>query len=170
MEITRITGCISAALATGVFNLTANATPWGMARNAEIGMTDGMISICIPSAEKNDVAIASLSVTESELNNGERHTPWDVEMKPGGPFISLPTGGCLNYGAELAGYTVNTPASELQAGVTYSVRLNRFVRNPRRTDVLFYTAVFCSVQRGSDWQYLPYVFEESGSVVKPQCQ
>lgn len=106
MEITRITGCISAALATGVFNLTANATPWGMARNAEIGMTDGMISICIPSAEKNDVAIASLWVTESELNNSERHTRWDVEMKPGGPFISLPPGGCLNYGAELAGYTV----------------------------------------------------------------
>lgn len=150
--------------------VSAQATPWGMAKHAEIKTVDGQALVCVPSAEKNDVAIESLWVTESELNNGKKHTQWDVEMKPGGPFISLPPGGCLNYGAELAGYTVNTPASELQAGVTYSVRLNRFVRNPRRTDVLFYTAVFCPVQRSGDWQYLPYVFEESGSVVKPQCQ
>lgn len=150
--------------------VSAQATPWGMAKHVEIKTVDGQALVCIPSTEKNDVAIESLWVTENEPNNGERHTQWDVEMNAGGPFISLPPGGCLNYGAELAGYTVNTPASKLQAGVNYSVRLNRFVRNPRRTDVLFYTAVFCPVQRGNDWQYLPYVFEESGSVVKPQCQ
>ncbi|MEL7937113.1 hypothetical protein [Pseudomonas delhiensis] len=156
-------------IALGGYGVAAQATPWGMAKDADIKTVDGVVSICIPATEKSDIAIVSLWVTENELNNGARHTQWDVEMKPGGPFLSLPPGGCLKYGAELAGYQVNIPARKLEADVTYNIRLNRLVRNPRRTDVLFYTAVFCPAMRDGQLAYFQYRYDENDRSVKPNC-
>jgi len=156
-------------IALGGYGAAAQATPWGMARDADIKTVDGDVSFCIPATEKSDIAIVSLWVTENELSNGTRHTQWGVEMKPGGPFLSLLPGGCLKYGAELTGYQVNVPARELEAGVIYNIRLNRFVRNPRRTDVLFYTAVFCSAMRDGQLVYFQYRYGENDKAVKPHC-
>jgi hypothetical protein len=165
LKVERVVFSLFATLAID----NALATPWGMAKDADIKTVEGEVSICIPVTEKGDTAIESLWVSENEPNNGERHTQWDVEMKPGGPFISLPPGGCLKYGTNLTGYKVNAPAKKLEAGVTYDLRLNRFVRNPRRTDVLFYTAVFCPAERGGQLMYFQYRHDENGRAVKPDC-
>lgn len=146
-----------------------NATPWGMAKNATIDIDDGQLSFCLPTPDSKGVAIDSVWVTENKINNGGEQTVWDVEILPGATPVILNPNECLKYGAILPGYKENIPAKKLVAGVVYSFRLNRLLADARRTDVLFYTVVFCPVASNGDVRYLAYVVEESGRVVKPPC-
>lgn len=149
----------------------ANATPWGMAKNASIEVEDGQLSFCMPTPDANGISIDSVWVAENNLNNGVRHTMWDIEVLPNAAPISLKPGDCLKYGIVLPGYRENVPARKLEVGVTYSFRLNRFLEDARRTDVLFYTVVFCPVASNDGGvKYLPYIYEDSGRVVKPICE
>ncbi|WP_157791828.1 hypothetical protein ACQCLI_13775 [Pseudomonas nitroreducens] len=162
---------LAGLLTIGSYCLVSNAsaTPWGMAKNADIGMADGEVSICIPSAEKDEVAIESIWVAENEPLDGKSHTMWDVELKRGSNPEILKPGECAKYGSDLAAYQVNVSGQSLKVGVTYYFRLNRFMRNPSRTDVSFYDAVFCSVERDGKVFYLQYKYEDDGRVLKPQC-
>ncbi|MDF3931927.1 hypothetical protein [Pseudomonas citronellolis] len=156
-------------IALGGYGATAQATPWGMAKDADIKTVDGVVSICIPASDADDVPIDSVWLTESNLNNGARQTMWDIEKVAGSAPIGLKPGECLKYGAELPGYNVNVSEQELKAGVTYRVRLNIFIKNPKHTSTLFYTAVFCPVVRDGKVIYLPYRYEPDGRVLKPRC-
>lgn len=148
--------------------VTAEATPWGLAKYADIATTEGIVSICIPANEKSDIAIQSVWVTESNLNNGIRQTMWDIELSPGGIPVTLRPGECVKYGEAPLGYSINTPKKSLEAGITYSARLNRFMKNPSRTDVLFYISAFCPSIHNGKLMYLQYKYE-GGGTIKPQC-
>lgn len=146
----------------------AEATPWGLAGDVDVSMTDGVLSICIPATAKDNIAIDSLWVTESSRDHGPHDTMWDIELSPGSTPVTLRPGRCIKYGDTPSGYTINTPAKNLKTGSTYSARLNRHMNSPKRTDVLFYTSVFCPSIHNGNLVYLQYKYEE-GKTIKPKC-
>jgi hypothetical protein len=147
----------------------AEATPWGLAGDANISVINGMISLCIPPDEKSNIAIESIWITESSLKNGVHQSMWDVQLKPGNRPVTLAAGECLEYGKYLPGYSINTSPKSLEAGTMYSARLNRFMKSPSRTDVLFFTTEFCPSTRDGELEYLQYTYKE-GKAIAPQCK
>lgn len=155
------------------FGLTdvSEATPWGMKGDASIKTIDGQLSICIPDDEIIDVAIDSLRISKSFLEDGARKTLWSIEKAPKANPIILTPGQCLKYGEHIPGYNELVPSRELSVGTTYKVRLDRIVENPSRTDILFFTAAFCPIERGGKVLYLTYNPGKIENLISPdECR
>ncbi|MBD9677930.1 hypothetical protein IB274_14550 [Pseudomonas sp. PDM18] len=147
----------------------AVATPWGMPRDAKIEVGNGVPKLCIPAEETNDVAVESVSVSESFKRDGIRQVMWSVEINKISTPVVLKPGDCLGYGVALSGYKIINSSRPLENGVTYYFRLNRRVSNPQRTSVTFYDATFCSAIQGGELRYPQYLYQKNGGVIKPRC-
>lgn len=149
----------------------SEATPWGMKRDADIKTIEGSLSICIPDDEDKTIAIDSLIISQSFLENGERITAWNIEKTDKADPKTLHPGECLKYGELIDGYRELVPKRELKPGTVYQARINRLVTNPNRTDILFYTAAFCSVERKGGIIYTPYKPEKIETPLRPgECR
>jgi len=165
-----ITICLLLAGLTGIVaSGLVLATPLGVPRDAKIESGNGVPKLCIPAEETNDVAVDSVSVSESFKINGIRQVMWSVEINKISTPVVLNPGDCLEYGAALPGYKIINNSRPLENGVTYYFRLNRRVSNPQRTSVTFYDAAFCPVLQGGELRYPQYLYQKSGGVIRPRC-